>query len=150
TLTMQLARNFWLEPEKRWKRKIEELAITLHMERKLSKQQIFEFYANQVYLGRRETFGISGLAEGAQAYFGKDLSQIDDSEASTLAGLIQRRSYYNPFRYPDRARQRRDVVLGLMLQNRYLSKAEYRAAIDKPLRLRPEHSDAHQSQYFVD
>src|SRR5207249_3369110 len=62
TLTMQLARSFWLEPEKRWKRKIEELIITLHMERKLTKQQIFEFYANQVYLGRRESFSIGGFA----------------------------------------------------------------------------------------
>jgi membrane carboxypeptidase/penicillin-binding protein len=70
---MQLARNFWLSRQ-RWRRKLEELAITLHMERKLTKQQILEYYANQVHLGRRETFSISGFGEGARAYFNKDLS----------------------------------------------------------------------------
>jgi penicillin-binding protein 1B len=150
TLSMQLARNFWLEPGKRWRRKLEELAITLHMERRLTKQQILEYYANQVYLGRRETFSISGFAEGARAYFNKDLSQIDTSEAAFLAGLVQRPSYFNPYRYPDRARDRRDLVLRLMRRNGYLSDADYRSAVRAPLRLGPERSEASQKQYFLD
>uniref|UniRef100_Q024S8 Penicillin-binding protein, 1A family n=1 Tax=Solibacter usitatus (strain Ellin6076) TaxID=234267 RepID=Q024S8_SOLUE len=150
TLSMQLARSFWLEPDKRWKRKLEELVMTLHMERKLTKQQIFEYYANQVYLGRRDTFNISGFAEGARAYFDKDLSAIDTSEAAFLAGLVQRPSYYNPYRYPERARERRDLVLLLMRRNHYLSDAEYQAALHAPLRFAPERLNTHQNQYFVD
>jgi penicillin-binding protein 1B len=150
TLSMQLARSFWLEPSKRWKRKIEELAITLHMEQKLTKQQIFEYYANQVYLGRRDTFSISGFAEGARAYFNKDLSQIDTAEAAFLAGLVQRPSYYNPYRYPERARDRRNVVLTMMRRNGYLSEDEFEAAVSEPLQCATERTDTHQNQYFID
>ena len=150
TLTMQLARSFWLVPEKRWKRKLKELAITLHLERRLTKQQIFEYYANQVYLGRRDTFTISGFAEGARTYFNKDLSQIDISEAAFLAGLVQRPSYYNPERYPERARARRDVVLRLMWRNAYLSQPQYRAAVAEPLRLAAGNTGNRQNQYFLD
>ncbi len=150
TLSMQLARGFWLEPGKHWKRKFEELVITLHMERKLTKQQIFEYYANQVYLGRRDTFSINGFAEGARTYFNKELPQIDTSEAAFLAGIVQRPSYYNPYRYPDRARDRRDLVLSVMRRNGYLSKPDYEAAINSPLRFSPEHSESHQDQYFID
>jgi penicillin-binding protein 1B len=150
TLSMQLARSFWLEPDKHWKRKLEELLMTLHMERKLTKQQILEYYVNQVYLGRRDTFSISGFAEGARAYFNKNLSEIDTSEAAFLAGLVQRPSYYNPYRYPERARDRRDVVLLLMHRNRYLADADYQTALKAPLRFTPEHLNTHQNQYFVD
>src|SRR5205823_10857588 len=129
TLSMQLVRNFWLEPDKSWKRKFQEMVLTLHMEERLTKQQIFEYYANQIYLGRRDTFSISGFAEGARAYFGKDLAQLSNAEAALLAGLVQRPSYYNPYRYPNRARQRRNLVLSLMRRNRYLSDADYRAAL---------------------
>jgi penicillin-binding protein 1B len=150
TLSMQLARSFWLEPDKLWKRKLAELVMTLHMERKLTKQQILEYYANQVYLGRRDTFSIIGFAEGAHTYFNKSLCEIDTSEAAFLAGLVQRPSYYNPYRYPDRARERRDLVLRLMRRNHYLSEADYVAALQAPLRFTPEHANAHQNQYFVD
>jgi penicillin-binding protein 1B len=150
TLSMQLARSFWLEPDKHWKRKLEEMLMTLHMERKLTKQQIFEYYANQVYLGRRDTFSVSGFAEGARTYFNKDLSQIDTSEAAFLAGLVQRPSYYNPYRYPERARERRDIVLLLMRRNGYLAQADYEAALKEPLHFTPERQNTHQNQYFVD
>jgi penicillin-binding protein 1B len=150
TLSMQLARNFWLEPDKSWKRKFEELILTLHMEHRLTKQQIFEYYANQVYLGSRDTFSIAGFAEGAQAYFSKDLSQLNDSEAALLAGLVQRPGYYNPFRYPDRARQRRDVVLSLMHRNGYLGAEAYAVATANPVQLHRQESAVDQSHYFLD
>jgi penicillin-binding protein 1B len=150
TLSMQLVRNFWLEPDKRWKRKLQEIILTMHLEHRLTKEQIFEYYANQVYLGRWETFGINGFAEGAKVYFSKDLGQLTDGEAALLAGLVQRPSYYNPFRYPDRARQRRDVVLALMRRNGYLTESGYRAAIAAPLVLHPERAAVEQSHYFVD
>ena len=150
TLTMQMVRNFWLQPDKRWKRKLQEILLTLRVEEKLSKQQIFEFYANQVYLGRRDTFSINGFAEGAHAYFGKDLAQLTDGEAAMLAGLVQRPSYYNPVRYPERARYRRDMVLGLMYRNGYLDNAAYQAALQEPLALHLEKAVDGSRFYFVD
>ena len=96
TLSMQLARGFWLDPDKNWRRKIEELLITIQLESKLSKQQIFEDYANQVYLGRHGTFSVNGFGEAARVYFAKDLSQFTIPEAALLAGMIQRPSYFNP------------------------------------------------------
>jgi penicillin-binding protein 1B len=150
TISMQLVRSLWLEPDKSWRRKLQELLLTLNLERRLSKQQIFEDYANQVYLGRRDTFSIHGFAEGARAYFSKDISQLNDGEAALLAGMVQRPSYYNPFRYPERARQRRDLVLSMMCRNGYLRDAEYQGAIDSPLGLHPDTTGDEQNHYFVD
>jgi penicillin-binding protein 1B len=151
TLTMQLARGFFLDSDKRWKRKIAELIITAHLEHKLTKQQIFEDYANQVYLGRTGPFSIHGFGEGARVFFGKDLSQISNSEAAYLAGMVQRPSYFNPYRYPDRANDRRDIVLGLMRENHYLSDAAYDEALATPVKIvAPESTSRLQDQYFVD
>jgi penicillin-binding protein 1B len=150
TLTMQLARGFWLEPEKRWKRKVEELFITMHLEDKLTKQQIFEDYSNEVYLGRYGTFSISGFGEAARAYFGKDVPQLTIAEAALLAGMVQRPSYFNPIRYPQRARDRRDRVLALMRRNGYLSTVQYQQAVDSPVTITTEPSESVGSQYFID
>jgi penicillin-binding protein 1B len=78
----------------------------MHLEHTLTKRQIFEYYANQVYLGRRGTFSINGFGEAARAYFAKDISQLNLPEAALLAGMVQRPSYYNPFRNRDRAKDR--------------------------------------------
>ena len=77
TLSQQLAKNLWLDPEKRWTRKMAELLITLRLEQTLTKQQIFEDYANQIYLGSRGSFSINGFGEAAEAYFGKDIRQLN-------------------------------------------------------------------------
>jgi penicillin-binding protein 1B len=87
TLSMQLARSFWLDNEKNWKRKAAEVMITLELEQKLSKEEIFEFYCNQIDLGRRGTFGIRGFGEAAQAYFGKDIRLLTIPEAAIRFGL---------------------------------------------------------------
>ena len=150
TLSMQLARGLWLDPDKSWRRKAEELLITLHLEHKLTKEQIFEDYANAVYLGRRGPFSIQGFGEASRDFFSKDISQLTNDEAALLAGLVQRPSYYNPYRYPDRARERRDLVLELMRDNGYLSQGEYQAALAAPLRLAPEASEGLANQYFID
>jgi penicillin-binding protein 1B len=150
TLSMQLARGLWLDPDKNWKRKLEELVITLRLEEKLSKQQIFEDYANQVYLGRRGPFSINGFGEAANSYFGKEISQLSDAEAALLAGLVQRPSYYNPYRYPDRARERRDLVLTQMRQNGYLNDEQYRHAVATPIRLSQERLEGLETSYFLD
>lgn len=150
TLTMQLARGFFLDSDKRWKRKVVEFLIAAHLEHALTKQQIFEDYANQVYLGRTGPFSIHGFGEAARVFFAKDVSQLNVSEAALLAGLVQRPSYFNPFRYPDRAQERRDVVLGLMHENHYLTDSEYAQALAAPVKIAPESSGHMQDQYFID
>jgi len=150
TLSQQLARNLWLEPEKRWTRKVKELLMTLHLESTLSKRQIFEDYANQIYLGRRGTFSINGFGEAAEAYFGKDIRQLTLPEAATLAGMIQRPGYYNPYRNPDRVRERRNVVLSLMRQNGDIGDRDYALAVDSPLNLAKGAIQSLDAPYFVD
>jgi penicillin-binding protein 1B len=151
TLSMQLARGLYLAPDKNWKRKMEELMITMHLEHKLSKKQIFETYANQVYLGRRSTYSIHGFGEGAHAFFGKDISRLTLAEAALLAGMVQRPSYYNPFRNPDRVAERRNVVLTLMKDNRYIDDAQYQEASQTPVKLAEETKDpSDEAPYFLD
>jgi len=150
TISMQLARNLWLSRDKSWRRKIAEAVITLHLEHMLTKQQILEDYCNTVFLGGRGTFGITGFGEAARAFFNRDVQKLTLSEASTLAGLIQRPSYFNPFRYPERALERRNVVLMLMRENKYITEAEYEQAAAEPLGLRGDPDDLSQSQYFLD
>jgi len=150
TLSMQLARGFWLDTQKRWTRKLAEFIITLQLEQKLSKEEIFEDYANMVPLGWRGAFDIHGLGEGAEAYFGKDLSQITLPEAATLAGMIQRPSYFNPFKYPDRVLERRNIILGLMHQNGLINQHDYELAVASPLTVAKGASQSVDAPYFVD
>src|SRR5580658_5965659 len=150
TLSQQLARSFWLDNDKTWRRKIPEVLITMHLEQKLKKEQIFEYYANQVPLGHRGSFGIRGFGEAAQVYFGKDVSKLTLPEAATLAGLIQQPSFTNPFRWPERARQRRNVVLRLMRENDYISDAEYESASAAPMELGKQGMESTEAPFFVD
>jgi penicillin-binding protein 1B len=149
TLTMQLARALYLHPEKHWRRKFSELMITTVLEQRLSKEQIFEIYANQVYLGRYATYNIHGFGEAADAYFHKNIRRLDLPEAALLAGLIQRPSYFNPFRYPERAKTRRNTVLQLMRDNGYITAQEYAAAAAAPIGLAPHRVDARDAPYFL-
>jgi penicillin-binding protein 1B len=150
TLSQQVARMFWLDNDKTWRRKIPEMLITMHLEQKLKKEQIFEYYANQVPLGQRGSFGIRGFGEAAQVYFGKDVSKLTLPEAATLAGLIQHPSYINPFRWPERATARRNVVLKLMRENDYISDEEYERAIAAPMALVRQGMDSAEAPFFVD
>ena len=150
TLTQQLARMLWLDSRKTWTRKFDEALITIHLERKLSKQKILEYYANQVDLGRRGSFAIRGFGEASQAYFGKDIRQLNLPEAATLAGLIQEPSFRNPVRWPDRAKSRRNVVLKMMLDNNYISEAQYEDAARAPMTTARQGIEWADAPYFVD
>ncbi len=150
TLSMQLARSFWLDQKKTWSRKAAEVLITLQLEQRLTKEEIFEYYANQINLGRRGTFGIHGFGEGAKVFFGKDVRQLTLPEAATLAGLIQQPSYTNPYRHPERAEARRNLVLGLMRQNGYITEEQHKEALATPLRLAPAEIESSEAPYFVD
>jgi penicillin-binding protein 1B len=150
TLSQQLARSFWLDSDKTWRRKIPEVLITMHLEQKLKKEQIFEDYANQVPLGHRGSFGIRGFGEAAQVYFDKDVTRLTLPEAATLAGLIQQPSFTNPFRWPERAKARRNMVLKLMHENKYVSDQEYERAVAAPLTLAKQGTESTEAPFFVD
>ncbi|HUB18356.1 MAG TPA: transglycosylase domain-containing protein [Acidobacteriaceae bacterium] len=150
TLTMQLAKNFFLSPEKRIKRKIIQIIITFQLEHRFNKQQIFQMYANQVPLGQRGSFAIDGFGEAAQAYFGKDVRQLDLPECALLAGMIQSPSRLNPFRHAERAIERRNVVLDAMVETGDITKAQAEQAKAAPLNLDPGAFDAGEAPYFVD
>ena len=150
TLTQQVARGFFLTPEKKIKRKLIEIIITLQLETRFNKQQIFEMYANYVPLGQRGSFGINGFGEASQAYFGKDIRQLDLAESALLAGIIQRPSYFNPFRHPERALERRNIVLRSMLETGALTQLQEESAEAQPIRLATQNVDASEAPYFVD
>jgi penicillin-binding protein 1B len=150
TLTQQLAKMFWLDSRKTVGRKLAEMLITAHLEQKLTKQQIFEYYANEVDLGRRGSFEIRGFGEASQAYFGKDIRQLTLAEAATLAGLGQQPSARNPIRWPDRAKARRNVVLGMMKDNGYITPSQYDAAVAAPLAIARTGIESTDAPYFVD
>ncbi len=150
TLTMQLARGFFLTPEKRIKRKIIEIVITFQVEHRFNKKQIFEMYANQINLGQRGSFSINGFGEAAQTYFGKDVKQLDLSESALLAGMIQRPNYFTPFRHPDRAIERRNLVLDSMVETGAITHDQAERAKEEPLHLATTSVDASEAPYFVD
>src|SRR6202035_4235610 len=150
TITMQLSRAFFLTPEKTMKRKLSEMLIALEMEQKLSKQQIFEFYANRVDLGQRGSFTISGFAQAARAYFNKDLKDLSPAECALIAGLIQAPSYLSPYRHPERALERRNLVLDSMVETHAITREQADKAKASPLKLAPPNVEASDAPYFVD
>jgi penicillin-binding protein 1B len=150
TLTQQLARGFFLSPNKTISRKIAEMMITFQLEARFNKPQIFTMYANQVNIGQRGSFAINGFGEAAQAFFGKDLRQLDVAECAMIAGLIQTPSWRNPYTHPDRAIARRNVVLDSMVETSALTAAEAERAKAEPLHLAAPNIDASEAPYFVD
>jgi len=149
TLTMQLARQLWLDSDKNWKRKATEFLITMILEQKLSKKEIFEIYCNQVYLGRHEAFSVHGFGQAAHTYFNKDVSQLKLAEAALLVGMVQRPSYFNPTKRPDRVIARRNVVLALMRQNGFITAEEEMSAANAPLGLSPPAPGREEAPYFL-
>ncbi len=114
TLTQQIVKNTFLTPAKTIRRKLQEQFMALVLESRFTKNQILELYLNDVTLGQRGPFEIHGVAEAARIFFGKDVSNLSLAEAATIAGLIQSPSRLSPFRHPDAAKDRRNVVLRLM------------------------------------
>ena len=150
TLTMQLAKEFFLTPERTFHRKFLQVVITFQLEHRFSKQKIFELYANEIPLGQRGSFSINGFGEAAQAYFGEDVSQLTLPQAALLAGLIQSPSRLNPYRHPQRALARRNVVLDAMVEAGDITNEQAEAAKATPLNLVPGAVDAGEAPYFVD
>ena len=124
--------------------------ISIHLEHRFTKKQIFEMYANEINLGQRGSFSIDGFGEASQAYFGKDVRQLDLAECAMLAGIIQSPSYFNPFRHPERAIERRNLVLDSMVETGAITKEQAERAKAEPLHLAPASVDASEAPYFVD
>lgn len=129
TITMQVARNFFLSNDRNYTRKINEALLAIKIEQKLSKDKILEIYINQIYLGQR-TYG---FAAASQAYFGKSLDQLNLAETALLAGLPKAPSSYNPFINPSRALTRQNEVLRHMHRYGFITDETYTVAIDQPL-----------------
>jgi penicillin-binding protein 1B len=150
TLTMQLARGFFLTPEKHFKRKFIEIIITFQLEHRFNKQQIFQMYANEINIGQRGSFSIDGFGEAAQAYFGKDVQQLNLPECAMLAGMVQSPNRLNPYRHPERALERRNLVLDSMVETGAISKEQAEQAKAEPLGVVTGAVDAGEAPYFVD
>jgi penicillin-binding protein 1B len=150
TLTQQLAKNIFLSSEKSYKRKMIELLITFQLENRFTKQQLFEMYANEMNLGHQGSFEINGLGEAAETFFGKPLDKLDLAQMATLAGLFQNPSYRNPYRHPERAVERRNLVLDSMVETGAITQAQADTAKAESLRLAPPNLDAAEAPYFVD
>ncbi|MCR4471024.1 penicillin-binding protein 1A [Burkholderia sp. SCN-KJ] len=129
TITMQVARNFFLSSEKTYTRKIYEMLLAYRIERALTKDQILEVYMNQIYLGQRAY----GFASAARVYFGKDLKDITLAEAAMLAGLPKAPSAYNPVVNPKRAKVRQEYILQRMLELNFITREQYDQAVAQPL-----------------
>ncbi|WP_174911076.1 penicillin-binding protein 1A [Burkholderia diffusa] len=129
TITMQVARNFFLSSEKTYTRKIYEMLLAYRIERALTKDQILEVYMNQIYLGQRAY----GFASAARVYFGKDLKDITLAEAAMLAGLPKAPSAYNPVVNPKRAKVRQEYILQRMLELNFITREQYDEAVAQPL-----------------
>lgn len=134
TITQQVARNFFLTGEKTYTRKLYEALLSFKIESNLSKDQIFELYINQIFLGQRAY----GFAAAAQIYFGKPLKDISIAEAAMLAGLPKAPSAYNPIVNPKRARLRQQYVLRRMHELNFISDTQYEAALKEPLIVKRE------------
>jgi penicillin-binding protein 1B len=150
TLTQQLAKNFFLTPDKTISRKIAELMITYQLEARFSKQEIFAMYANEMNLVHRGSYEIDGVSEASQTLFGKDLRQLDLAQIATIAALFQNPSYRNPYRHKDRAIERRNLVLDAMVETGAITQADADRAKAEPLVLANSAVDAGEAPYFVD
>jgi penicillin-binding protein 1A len=146
TITMQLARNLFLSSEKTYGRKLQEIFLSMQIERRFTKQQIFELYANQIYLGR----GTYGFEAGSEYYFSKHARDLTLPEAALLAALPKGPESYSPVRYPERALKRRNLVISEMLQDGKITRAQADAAKKAPLGLHIEAPANSVAPYFVE
>jgi penicillin-binding protein 1B len=151
TITQQLVKNTYLTPERTLRRKYAEAMLAFTIERRLSKEDIFALYCNEVYLGQRGAMAVRGVDQAAHVYFGKELKQVTLSEAATLAGMIQSPSRYSPVSDNNTARDRRNTVLGTMVRDGAVTLEQASAAAKDPL-IVADFDPARESAapYFID
>jgi penicillin-binding protein 1B len=151
SITQQLVKNFFLTPERTLKRKAQEMMIAVVLETKLNKEEIFQLYANEVYMGQSGSYSINGVGEAASAYFNKDVVNLTLPECAFLAGLIRGPSLYSPYRDPGRTKSRRNQVLDSMVEAGLLQRDRAEQAQATDLKIQAKRSAANiDAPYFVD
>src|ERR1700675_3445500 len=146
TLTMQLARNLFLSPDRSFHRKIQEALLAIQMERRFTKPQIFTLYANQIFLGH----GAYGFEAASEYYFSKPAKQLKLEEAALLAGLPKAPQYYSPITHADRAQKRRNLVINAMLEDGKITAAQAAEAKAKPILLNLQKDPNTLAPYYVE
>jgi penicillin-binding protein 1B len=151
TISMQVARSFFFSTDRTWRRKVAETVVALELEHRFNKQQIFELYANEIYLGNRGSFAIHGFGEASLAYFNKDLREVTLPEAAFLAGIIHAPNRYSTSeRRPDRAIEARDRALLAMTENGAITPVQATGAKKTPLQIVAGGLEGSTAPYFVD
>lgn len=133
TITQQLVKNMFLSHERSYVRKFNEAIMALILDFRFSKDEILEAYLNEVFFGQDRGHAIHGVELASRFYFGKSVEDLTPAETALLVGMIRGPSLYNPHRNPENAESRRDLVLRLMLENDYISRTQYLAAVEAPL-----------------
>ncbi len=146
TLTMQLARNLFLSPDRSFHRKVQEAMLAVQIERRFTKPQIFALYANQIFLGH----GVYGFEAASEFYFSKPARQLTLTEAALLAGLPKSPAYYSPINHTDRAMKRRNLVINAMLEDGKITAAQAEDARSSPIVLHLAHDPNSLAPYFVE
>jgi len=150
TLTQQLVKNLFLNPERTWRRKGTEALMAVLLELRYRKDEILEAYLNEIYLGQNGAVQIVGVEQASQVYFGKHVTYLTLPEAATLAGMIRSPNVLSPLKYPQRAKDRRDLVLKLMLDQGKISQPEYDRAVASPLVTSRFPKTSRSAPFFVD
>jgi penicillin-binding protein 1B len=150
TLTQQLVKNFFLSPERSLTRKLQEAWMSLIVEARYDKRAILEAYLNEIYLGQRGATQVHGVGEAAHLYFGKSARDLTVPEAALLAGTINNPNGRSPFRHPELARERRDLVIDLMQEQGRLGAEAAALAKAEPLGLAPVTAEPREARYFLD
>jgi penicillin-binding protein 1B len=151
TITQQLVKNTYLSPERTFRRKFAEAMLAFTLERRLSKEDIFALYSNEIYLGQRGSTGVRGVEQAAHVYFGKELKDLTLAESATIAGMIQSPSRYSPERHTDASIARRNTVLGTMVRDGAITLEEARVASREPMQIVPVQETTNAlAPYFVD
>jgi penicillin-binding protein 1B len=151
TITQQLVKNTYLTPERTLRRKYAEAMLAFTIERRLSKEDIFALYCNEIYLGQRGALAVRGVDQAARVYFGKTLNELTVSEAATIAGMIQSPAHYSPIVHNDAASARRNTVLGTMVRDGFITLEQATASAKEPLTI-SDFDPARESSapYFID
>ena len=151
TIDMQVARTFFFSTKREWRRKLKEILMAAEIDERFSKQQVFELYANDIYLGNRGSFAIRGFGEAAEAYFGKDVRELSVGEAAFLAGIIRAPNRYSSAeRHVDRADDARDRVLAQMVEDGYITAEDEAVAKKTKLKFVNGGLESSSAPYFVD
>jgi penicillin-binding protein 1B len=150
TITQQLAKNYFLTPDRTISRKLKEMLLAVVMETKYEKEEILEIYLNEIYFGQRGSVAINGLGEASYSYFGKPVNELSLQEGATIAGLVRAPNIYSPYINPERSKARRNQVLKNMAKQGWISQADYQSASLSPLKPAGSQAYGRKAPYFID